>query len=210
MWRTIRRGLTASAVVGGLYFLVVAPAERMWSSSQTAVVQGLQQVLGALTHTDTRVIEGRAEIIAQAKVSELSLLEMRLNTTRTLEKSENLSILPLGTKKITIRGNYTVKAGYRLKEGVSLRMEKGTPIARFPKPEIISVELIDFEVINEDGGWLNKIRPADRAQILRELRQQTRSEAIQSGVLQTVESTLQARLEALLGVELVRIEHTLP
>lgn len=153
MWRTLRRLVTAAAVIGGLYFLVVAPAERMWS--------------------------------------------------------ENLSILPLGTKKVTIRGNYNAKAGYRLNQGVSLRLEGGKPIARFPRPEIISVVLIDFEVIKKYSGWLNKIQPADRAQILRELRQQARRKAIHNGALQTVESTLQARLQALLGAESVAIEHTL-
>ena len=45
----------------------------------------------------------------------------------------------------------------------------------------MSVELIDFDVLSEDSGWLNKIQPADRAQILCELRNQMREEAGNAG-----------------------------
>ncbi len=210
MWRTARRLITVVAVVGGLYFLVVAPLERAVISARAGVERGLEKVLGAITNTDTRIVEGRAEIVGKSEISELSLLEMRMSATRTIEKSETLSILPLGTKKLIVRGHYQVKGGYRLKDGVSLRMEKGRPVARFPKPEIFSVELIDFDVLSEESGWLNQVQPADRAQILRELREQMREEAVKSGLLDTVESTLRTRLRDLLGAEAVTVEEFLP
>lgn len=210
MWRTARRAITAVAVVGGLYFIVVAPLERAISGAKASVERGLDKVLGAITNTDTRIVEGRAEIVETSEISELSLLEMRMSATRTIEKSENLSILPLGTKKLIVRGHYQVKGGYRLKDGVSLRMEHGKPVARFPKPQILSVELVDFDVLSEDDGWLNKVQPEDRAQILRELREQMRQEAEQSGMLDTVERTLRTRLRDLLGADTVTVEQFLP
>ena len=210
MWRTARRAITAVAVVGGLYFIVVAPLERAISGAKASVERGLDKVLGAITNTDTRIVEGRAEIVETSEISELSLLEMRMSATRTIEKSENLSILPLGTKKLIVRGHYQVKGGYRLKDGVSLRMEHGKPVARFPKPQILSVELVDFDVLSEDDGWLNKVQPEDRAQILRELREQMRREAEQSGMLDTVERTLRTRLRDLLGADTVTVEQFLP
>ncbi len=210
MWRTARRAITAVAVVGGLYFIVVAPLERAISGARASVERGLDKVLGAITNTDTRIVEGRAEIVETSEISELSLLEMRMSATRTIEKSENLSILPLGTKKLIVRGHYQVKGGYRLKDGVSLRMEYGKPVARFPKPQILSVELVDFDVLSEDDGWLNKVQPGDRAQILRELREQMRQEAEQSGMLDTVERTLRTRLRDLLGAETVTVEQFPP
>lgn len=206
MWKTLRRALTLAAILGGAWFLVVRPMERAFSG----IERGLQQVLGAITNTDTRIVEGRAEITGTAEISELSLLEMRMSATRTIEKSESVYNLPLGTKKLIVRGHYTVKGGYRLKDGVSLRMENGRPVARFPKPEVLSVELIDFDVLSEDSGWLNKIQPADRAQILRELRNQMREEAEKSGLLDTVESSLRTRLRDLLGADNVTVEQALP
>lgn len=209
MWRTFRRAITLAAILGGAWFLIVRPIERGLAVSKTSIERGLQQVLAAITHTDTRVVEGRAEIVETAAISELSLLEMRMSATRTIEKAESFSGLPLGTKKLIVRGHYTVKGGYRLQDGVSLRLEKGRPIAHFPKPEILSVELIDFDVLSEDSGWLNKIQPADRAQILRELRNQMREEAEQCGLLETVDSTLRTRLRDLLGAESVTVEQAL-
>ena len=210
MWRTLRRVLTAGAVIGGLYFLVVAPVERAMSGTKRSMEQGLEKVLAAVTNSDTRIVEGRAEVVEQSEVSELALLEMRMNATRTIEKAETFSMLPLGTKRLIVRGHYQVKAGYRLKPGISLRMNGRELIARFPKPVILSVELVDYDVLSEDEGWLNKIQPADRAQILRELRAQMRVEAEKSGMLETVEGSLRTRLRDLMGVENVKVEQTLP
>jgi Protein of unknown function (DUF4230) len=211
MWKTLRRAITLAAILAGAYFLVVRPIETALSRTKSSIERSLQQVLGAITNTDTRIVEGRAEIIATAEIAELSLLEMRMSATRTIEKSEEFSgIIPLGTKRLIVRGHYTVKGGYRLKDGISLRMENGKPVARFPKPEILSVELLDYETLSEDSGWLNRIQPADRAQILRELRDQMRQEAEKSGLLDTVERSLRTRLRDLLGAESVSVEQALP
>jgi len=210
MWRTLRRVVTAAAVIGGGYFLVVRPMEQGLAGTKASVERSLEQVLGAITNSDTRVVEGRAEIAGTSEISELSLLDMRMSATRTIEKSESFSGLPLGTKKLIVRGHYQVKGGYRLTPGVSLRMEHGKPVARFPKPEVLSVELIDFDVLSEDSGWFNKVLPSDRAQILRELREQMREEAERSGLLDTVAATVRTRLRDLLGADNVSVEESLP
>jgi hypothetical protein len=210
MWRTFRRVAMAVILIAGLWFLVVRPVERLIGRTGAKVERGLETVLEAITNTDSRVVEGRAEIVETAEIQELSLLEMRMSATRTIEKSESMMKIPLGTKKLIVRGHYQVKGGYRLTPGISLAMERGKPVARFPKPEILSVELIDFDVLSEDDGWLNKVQPADRAQILRELRQQMREEAERSGMLDTVQATLSTRLRDLLGVENVQVRQDLP
>ena len=210
MWKTIRRLITLIAVLAVGYFFILKPVERGFHTAKQSAKNSLREVLGAITKQDTRTVEGRAEITKTAEISELALLEMKMSATRSIEKSETYSFLPLGTKKLIVRGYYTVKGGYRLSDGVSLRMERGAPVARFPKSEILSVELIDFDVLNEDSGWLNKIQPADRAQILRELRNQMRTEAEQSGMLTTIDDTLRTRLRDLLGVEDVEVEQLLP
>jgi hypothetical protein len=210
MWKTMRRAVTLLAILGGCYFLIVKPIEKGLASMRATATHGLREVLGAITNTNTHIVEGRAEIVETSEISELSLLEMRMSATRAIEKSENFSFIPLGTKKLIVRGSYRVKGGYRLKNGISLGVEHGKPVARFPKPEVLSVELIDFEVLSEDSGWMNKIQPADRAQILRELRKQMQGEAEQSGMLTTVEATLRTRLRDLLGTEDVAIQQELP
>lgn len=210
MWKTLRRLVTAVAVIAGLYFLVVMPVMKVMTGTQASVERGLDKVLSAITQTDTRIVEGRAEIVETTEVNELSLLEMRMSATRTIERSESFSVLPLGTKRLIVKGHYQVKGGYRLKPGISLRMDRGRAVANFPKPEVLSVELVDFDVLSEESGWLNKVQPADRAQILRELREQMRLEAQKSGMLETVESTLRTRLRDLIGVDSVSVEQQVP
>lgn len=210
LWRTVRLLIVTVAILGGIHAFAVRPIERALASTRSGLRQGLQEVLGAVTKGSTRIVEGRAEILKTTEIAELPLLEMRMSTTRSIEKTDMMMLLPLGTKKLIVRGTYVVKGGYKLTEGVSLRMERGEPVARFPRPEILSVELVDFEVLSEDNGWLNKIQSADREQILRELRLQMRMEAAGSGMLDTVSATLRHRLSDLLGVESVRIEQEMP
>jgi len=211
MWKTIRRVVTCIGIIVGVWLLIVAPVERVMSGARKDLSRGIDKVLGAITNSSTRIVEGRAEIVETTEISELSLLEMRMNATRTFENEGYvLKYLPTGTKKLIIRGHYQVKAGYRLKPGISLRVENGQPVARFPKPEILSVELVDFDVLNEESGIFNRIQAEDRAQVLRELREQMRLEAIRSGMLETVDITLKTRLRDLLDVDAVEIERERP
>jgi hypothetical protein len=210
MWRTLRWLLVTVAVIAGVHFLVVRPIERLFTRGSSLITGSLERALGAITRSDTRVVEGRAEVIGRAEVAELALLEMRMSTSRTIEKTERYAFFPLGTKKLTFRGVYRVKAGYVLTDGISLRVENGVPVARFPKPEVLSVELVDLEVIHEDSGWLNRIQSGDREQITRELSSQMRREAAASGMLENVEAMLRTRLRDLLGVESVTVEPMMP
>jgi len=205
-WRTLRWVASLAAVLA-VAWLAIRTVEHTTGRAASSLTQGLDKVLGAITSTNTRIVEGRAEIDSSAPVSELTLQEVKMTATRSFE-SENyvLKYLPAGTKQLIVRGNYRVTAGYKLKPGVSLRIEDGVPVARFPKPAILSVELIDFQILSEKDGWANSVNAEDRAQVMRELRQQMRIEAQKSGVLDMVDSALRTRLQDLLGVKDVRIE----
>ena len=211
MWRTLRWLALAAMLIGGIYLLVIRPLSRAVSNAQAGAERGLEKVLAAVTNSNTRIIEGRAETTSPTEIAELSLLEMRLRANRTFQNEGYvLKYLPAGTKKLIVSGEYRVKAGYRLTPGISLRMENGQTVARFPKAEILSVELVDFQILNEEDGWLNKVTPEDRAAVLRELGEQMRAEAARSGILDTAEATLRNRLRDLLGSETVRIEEDVP
>lgn len=170
-------------------------------------VSGLEKVLGAITGSETRIVEGRAEIRETNQISELALVEMKMSATRSFENEAFvLNYFPAGTKRLIVRGEFRVKVGYKLTPGVSLSMVNGKPVARFPEPEVLSVELIGYQPLSEKDGWANDITPEDRAQLLLELQNQMRSEAQRSGVLDVVESTLRTRLQDLLGTGGITIE----
>lgn len=205
-WRTVR-WIAALVAILTIAWFAIRTVERATGGATSSLTQGLDKVLGAITSSNTRIVEGRAEIVETSSVTELALMEVKMNATRSFE-SENyvLKYLPAGTKQLIVRGNYRVTAGYKLIPGVSLRIENGIPVAHFPKPSILAVELLDFQILSEKGGWANSVNAEDRAQVMRELRQQMRIEAEKSGVLDTVDSTLRTRLKDLLGTKDVRIE----
>jgi hypothetical protein len=211
MWKTLRWLALAGIAAAAFYGLVLRPLERAVSGTKESLERGLDRVLGAVTNSDTRIVEGRAETTETTEISELALLEMRMSATRAFRNEGYvLKYLPAGTKTLIVRGQYRVKAGYRLRPGISLRVEHGQPVARFPKAEVLSVELIDFQILSEEDGWLNKVTAEDRATLLRELREQMRVEAARSGMLDTAEATLRTRLRELLGADSVRIEEAVP
>ena len=202
LWKTLR-WVAVLITILLLGWLGVRTFERGVGGTMT----GLEKVLGAITGSETRIVEGRAEIIETTEISELALVERKMTATRSFENEAFvLKYLPAGTKRLSVRGNYRVTAGYKLTPGVSLAMVDGKPIARFPEPEILSVELIDHQPLSEKDGWANEITPEDRAQLLQELRNQLRVEAQRDGLLDLVESTLRTRLQELLGAEDVKIE----
>ena len=202
LWKTFR-WITLSATLLLIAWLALRTMER----GVGGTVNGLEKVLGAITHSDTRIVEGRAEVSESKEISELALVELKMSATRSFENEAFvLRYLPAGTKQLIVRGEYSVKAGYKLEPGVSLTMENGVPLARFPEPTILSVELIDYQALSEKDGWANAVKPEDRAQLQRELQMQMRLEAQRSGVLEIVESTLRTRLRDLLGSGNVTIE----
>lgn len=204
LWKTVRW----IALLGAMIAIALIGV-RFFERSVKGTSEGIDKVLSALTNSDTRITEGRAEIVSQTDISELALLELKMSATRRFEnESYVLKYLPTGTKHLIAQGHYRITAGYRLEPGVSLQVENGVPIARFPEPEILGVEMIDFEILSEKDGWANGITAADRATLLRELRQQMRTEAEKSGVLDLVEATLATRMQDLLNSQKVKIERT--
>jgi hypothetical protein len=202
LWKTLRWLALLVAVV-----LLAWLGLRTFERGVGNTMGGLEKVLGAITNSDTRIVEGRAEISEKSDITELALVEMKMSATRTFENETYvLKYFSGGRKRLIVRGEYRVKVGYKLSPGISLRMEGDTPVARFPKAEILSVELLDYQPLSEESGWWNGITPEDRAQLVRELRHQMKMEAEKSGVLDMVESTLRTRLKDLLGTDDVRVE----
>ncbi|WP_035607529.1 DUF4230 domain-containing protein [Haloferula sp. BvORR071] len=202
LWKTLRwLGVLATLVALG--WLGVGLVNR----SIGGTVTGLEKVLGAITGSTTRIVEGRAEINSTSEISELALIELEMTATRSFENEAYIfKYLPAGTKRLIAKGRFRITAGYKLEPGVSLKMENGVPIARFPEPQILSVELKDFQQLDERDGWANQITGADRDQLIKDLTLQMRQEAARSGVLEIAESTLRTRLKDLLGAGEVKVE----
>lgn len=204
--RTLR-WLLALGFLAGMIIFGVWKIERAIQKTTSSAAHRLDQVLAAITGSSTKMVADRAVIEEKKDITELALMEMRMSAVRELENTGALlKYLPLGTKRVIVRGHYKVKAGYRLEPGVSLRMVGIEVVANFPRAEILGVELIDFDELENKDGWANKVTGEDRAWLLRELKQQMELDAAASGMLDAVDSTLRTRVKDLVGTQAVRIE----
>ena len=202
------RWLLVLSFVSGMIFFLIYKVEDSLQRTQSAASARLDQILAAVTGNTTNMISGRAVIDEKKDIAELSLMEMRMNAVREMENTGALlKYVPLGTKRVVIRAHYKVKAGYKLTPGVSLRSEDGELVAKFPKAEILGVELLDFKELENSDGWANKVTGDDRAWLMREIKAQMQEEVAASGMLEEVESKLRTRLQDLIGHPNVRIEH---
>jgi hypothetical protein len=103
------------------------------------------------------------------------------------------------TKTIRLRGTYTAKAGFDLKQPFSLTILT-SPLrvqARMPAPTLLSLQMNSYTVLEDDSGWWNRISNADREQAVRELQRVAFEKATTSGMLAEAASTVQQRIHEL-------------
>lgn len=203
-WKTVRLALFLGLIAAGGWFFFIKPAQVAGNAASKA----LDGVLEKITGQKTTITEGTATVMDAADVAELALVKLKMSTVRSIETQKYFSIVSLGTKKLQVRGTFTVTAGYDLKEGGELKLNSdGTAaIASFPKARILSVELLELETLDEQDGWANKLTSEDRDQIIKLLRIQMKQEAQRSGIVELSHSYLETRLKDLLGVQEVQME----
>lgn len=102
------------------------------------------------------------------------------------------------TKQIRLTGKYLAKAGFDLERGFELdlqtRDDESTAIeVRLGKPELLSLELLDVGVDEEEGVW-NRISDEDRERALSGLRRVARRDVLRTGILNEAQDAMAARV----------------
>jgi hypothetical protein len=140
----------------------------------------------------------------QVKVAENVVIEQSApifevaTITRDLSVDYSWSHEWLGsTKKLSLRGVFTAKAGFDLKEPFSISVQKypRKVTAIMPRPKVLSLQMNSYKILLDDSGWWNTISDADREAAVAELQRIARTEAENSGMLTEASSTIEARLK---------------
>ncbi|HEX9655392.1 MAG TPA: DUF4230 domain-containing protein [Bacteroidota bacterium] len=100
------------------------------------------------------------------------------------------------TKTIVLRGVYTAKAGFDLRESFSISIENN-PLrvtALMPPAQLLSVELKDYHVVRDESGWWNKVSVADRENAVRQMQREARQQAETSGMIEESQRTVEERI----------------
>ncbi len=103
------------------------------------------------------------------------------------------------TKTIRLRGTYTAKAGFDLKQPFSLTI-RTSPLrvqARMPAPKLLSLQMNSYSILEDESGWWNRISDADREQAVQELQRVAFEKATRSGMLAEAASTVEQRIREL-------------
>jgi hypothetical protein len=173
----------AVAVMASFHYFVARPATRPMDRFVDA--------LGALTQRSVEV-DGITVALGDSEVSELVLVERH---SRSLIKYETSW---LGSDNVLIvRGDFRIKAGFDLDAVEPLEFRDGRVEGQWPPAEILSVELLDYEVFFSRNGAINKLKPEDQEKAVRRLLAQAREDAEAGDLREEAEGRLRERLQDL-------------
>lgn len=177
----------AILVLGGawaIYVVIVkTPADLARNTAQ-----GFREIFNFTPQVridQTIVIEQNIPILEVATVS------------RDLFVEHTWSMTWLGsTKTIQLRGTFTAKAGFDLHEPFHIIIKKNPlrAVAELPSPRMLSLQMNSCKIIKDESGWWNRIAGPDREQALRDLQRLAGAKALESGILDEVRKTSEARI----------------
>jgi len=142
-----------------------------------------------IAHRTRREIRSEELAIVQGvrKVCKLSTTEMSLAdyAKKTVPKMVDLPFTKEPTAYLFYAG--IVSAGFDVCDGaatIDVNHAKREVRMVLPSPRILSVDVLRFETINEDSGFLNEIAPADRNRWFSEARAALEHGALAGGALE--------------------------
>ncbi len=116
------------------------------------------------------------------------------------------------TKTIALRGTFTAKAGFDLKEQFTINIQK-YPLrvqARMPSPKLLSLQMNTYKIVSDESGWWNRISDNDRESAVRALQDIAREKAQNSGMLEEARTTVEQRIKEIVEGNGAMVEFNYP
>ncbi len=182
--------VAAMAIASAVYIVVV----KVPTDLARNAADGLRQTLNFTPEVrlnGTVVVQQSAPILELATVSKDILVEDAY--THTFFGS---------TKTLVVRGVFTAKAGFNLKEKFLLTVKTNptTLVAEFPAPKLLSLEMTQYNVVQEESGWWNKLTTKEREAAVNRLRQKAHAEILASSILLDAETLMRNQLHSTLAI----------
>lgn len=197
--RSIRRAIAISIVIavltGALYLLLYqGPARLITHSKNTTEELGrtVYRALDELANLRPRVtVSGRTIIEGTADIAELSTVEKNFEQTHTVETTWLGS-----TKRLNVKGRFTAKAGFDLKQAITIDVAEDGKIIRvsLPPARIHSVEQTNVEILEDENGYWNKITKEQRQEALNALLSDARKSIEQTAILREAEQSFEKQI----------------
>ena len=170
--------LATGAVVVGIILTLTYAYNRLWRAPEQAardLSKSLVVGFKELFNITPRVTVNEMVVVQESyPVFELATV------TREVTTSYEYSNQWLGSEKtLIVRGRFRIKGGFDLAQSCQLAVQPGTLkiTAKFPKPKVLSVEMISTEIESSDNGLWNRLKPEDHKDAMDGLLQTARRQA---------------------------------
>jgi hypothetical protein len=166
-----------------------AELERLAKSARDAIVE-IAQLQPRVTINDRVYFE------QTNAVAELALL------SRQTEVEHEFTHKWAGsTKRIKLHGTFNVKAGFDLRENLSIDVRENEIVVTLPHATILTVEQQQIEVQEFENGYWNRISAAELENELAALPKLAREKAQQTDLIAEAEAALQKHLQQRIGTD---------
>jgi Protein of unknown function (DUF4230) len=144
-----------------------------------------------IAHLQPRItINNRVYMEQTRPMSELVVL------SRQIEVEHELLHTWVGSsKRVKLHGTFNVKAGFDLRQNLSIDIQPNEIIVQLPHAEILGIEEGQLDVLAFENGLWNRISGADVQNELSILPQLAREKATESGLPAQAEHALQQQIE---------------
>jgi hypothetical protein len=186
-------GLIIAAVVL-IVFLRLETWPARTAQQSTAGLERLGKDLRAafidIAHLQPRItINNRVYMEQTMPVSELIVLSRRIEVEHEL-----LHTWVGSSKRVKLHGTFNVKAGFDLRQNLSIDIRPNEIIVQLPPAQILGIQEVQMDVLAFENGFWNRISGEDVQNELSILPQLAREKAVESNLPAEAERTLQRQL----------------
>jgi DNA-binding transcriptional regulator YbjK len=139
-------------------------------------------------------VNNRVYLEKTTSVAELAIVSRQTEVEHEFEHSWAGS-----TKRVKLHGTFKVKAGFDLREGVSVDVRAEEIVVQVPHAKILGLEQEAVEVLELENGYWNRISAEDLQTELATLTKLARDKAAEANLVAEAESSLQQQLEQRIG-----------
>jgi hypothetical protein len=202
----LAKGISVALIVavlcGGVYFLMTgfigATTDAATDLTDTATNKGLEvyrefkgDIVSAL-QCKPKVTVGSVTVYEPiADNTEIVTATHTFNHTYLYEHSHLRS-----TKRIKVQGDFTAKAGFPVDDSFSINISEDgqTVTLRHADPSILSCEMSNYRIIEDEDGYWNNVNQDDREYALNQLLETAREKANESALLSVATENLLERM----------------
>ncbi len=100
------------------------------------------------------------------------------------------------TKRLLLHGEYTVKAGFDLRDRFTVQVDEKTRRVRadFPAPKIVSVQQNNYRVVQDANGYWNLLTQKDQESAVNQMNDKAHAAALEMRILGEARESLRRQL----------------